>query len=57
MKISEVLEHYRGEVRAAAYIGVSYQTILNWKAKNEIPRLAQLAIQTLTKNKLIADKD
>lgn len=55
MKPSELLEHYKTKVKAAADIGVTEQTIKNWEAANEIPRLMQLAIQTLTKNKLKAD--
>lgn len=55
MTIDEVLKHYDNEIKAAANIGVSLQTIMNWKANKKIPRMAQLAIQTLTKNKLRAD--
>lgn len=56
MTIDEVLKHYDNEIKAAANIGVSLQTIMNWKANKKIPRMAQLAIQTLTKNKLKADE-
>lgn len=57
MKPSEVIEHYKTDVRAAAEIGVSYQSIKNWLKNGKVPRISQLAIQTLTKGKLKADDD
>ena len=51
----DLVTYYKTRVKAAAEIGVTEQTIKNWVVSNNIPRLAQLAIQTLTKNKLKAD--
>lgn len=55
MKPNDLIEYYKGEVKAAAEIGVSVTTVRNWIASNKIPRLKQYAIQALTKNKLKAD--
>jgi transposase len=55
MKINEIIEHYGNRLKAAAEIGVSITTIDNWVNNDKVPRLSQLAIQTLTKNKLKAD--
>jgi DNA-binding transcriptional regulator YdaS (Cro superfamily) len=54
MKIEQVIKFYGNEIKAAAEIGVTAPTIKNWE--KGIPRLAQLAIETLTKGKLKADK-
>lgn len=55
MTPQEVRKHYGSEIKAASEIGVSVTTIRNWLAAGKVPRLKQLAIQTLTKNKLKAD--
>ena len=54
MTPNEVIEYYGSKIKAAAEIGVSEQAVKNWVAADSIPRLTQLAIQTLTKNKLKA---
>jgi len=54
MTYQELKAHYGSDEKAAAEIGVSHATVRKWKA-NGIPRLTQLAIQTLTKSKLKAD--
>lgn len=54
MTYQEVKEYYGSEIKAAVEIGVSQMTVNTWK-RAPIPRLTQLAIQTLTKNKLKAD--
>jgi hypothetical protein len=57
MNFDQLIKYYGGEMKAAAEIGVSHQTIKNWKnSKDGIPRTQQLAIQTLTHNKLKADR-
>lgn len=56
MTPQEVLDHYKTRIKAASDIGVTEQTIKNWIANNKVPQIAQLAIQTLTKGKLKADK-
>jgi hypothetical protein len=56
MTVDEVIKFYGNEVKSAANVGVSVQTVYNWKTSG-IPRLTQLAIQTLTKNKLKADQE
>jgi predicted site-specific integrase-resolvase len=55
MTPQQVRKHYGSEIKAAAGIGVSVTTIRNWLAAGKIPKLKQLAIQTLTNNKLKAD--
>lgn len=56
MTYTEVEAHYGTKEKAAAEIGVSVQTVINWsKPEAKIPRLTQLAIQALTKNKLKAE--
>lgn len=57
MTPQDLVTYYKTRVKAAAEIGVTEQTIKNWVVSNNIPRLAQLAIQTLTKNKLKADSE
>lgn len=57
MTPQEVKDFYGNKIKAAAEIGVSLQTINNWFKENNIPRLSQLAIQTLSKNKLKADSE
>jgi len=53
MTYTELKTYYGTDERAAAEVGVSHATVRKWKA-NGIPRLTQLAIQTLTKGKLKA---
>ena len=57
MTPSELIDYYKTKVKAAAEIGVTEQTIKNWESANNIPRLMQLAIQAITKNKLKADSE
>lgn len=56
MTHEELINHFGSEIKAAVEIGVSQMTINNWK-RNGVPRLMQLAIQALTKNKLKADSE
>ena len=56
MTPKDIISHYGTKESAAACVGVSFSTISNWVRNNKIPRKMQLAIQTLTKNKLVADK-
>jgi len=56
MTTHELLKYYGSELKAAAEIGVSITSIRLWVKKDDIPYLKQLAIQTLTKNKLRATK-
>ena len=57
MTPEDLVRYYKTRVKASAEIGVTEQTIKNWVVTNKIPRLAQLAIQTLTKSKLKADSE
>jgi hypothetical protein len=57
MKPQELIEHFGSDIKVAAAIGVSQQAVRNWKEADSIPRLTQFAIQAITKNKLMADKD
>ena len=55
MTIDEVIKYYGGEMMAAASLGVSHQTIKNWKDSG-IPKIRQSDIQLKSNNKLKADK-
>lgn len=55
MTIDEVIKHYGGEMMAAAALGVSHQTIKNWKCLG-IPKVRQSDIQLKSQNKLKAEK-
>lgn len=55
MKAQDIVDHYKNQTKAAAEIGVSEQCVRNWLKLDKVPRLAQLAIQVLTKGKLKAD--
>lgn len=52
---NEAVEFYGGRTKLAAELGVTETTVWRWQRDNEIPRMAQLALQTLTKGKLKAD--
>jgi DNA-binding XRE family transcriptional regulator len=56
MTYKQVLDYYGTKEKAAAEIGVSVQTVINWEKSGNIPRITKLAIQTLTKGKLKAEK-
>lgn len=53
MTYQDIIQFYETEIKAAVAIGVSQATINNWKRKG-VPRLKQVAIQAITKNKLKA---
>lgn len=55
MTPQEVVQHYGTQIKAAAEIGVTEQSIKNWVKAEKMPRIYQLAVQTLTKGKLKAD--
>jgi uncharacterized protein YjcR len=56
MTFNEAYEHYgKSYTKLAASLGVTENTIRNWKRDDKIPHMAQLAIQTLTDGKLKAD--
>ena len=57
MKPSEVIEYFGNATKAAASIGVSQQCVRHWGINGRIPKLSQLAIQTVTKGKLKADEE
>lgn len=54
MTYEEVMQHFNKESLAGA-LKVSVYTVMRWEGK-KIPQHYQLAIQTLTKNKLKADE-
>ena len=56
MTINEIITYYGSELQAAATIEISISTIRRWIKDDVIPYHMQLAIQTLTKNKLRAKK-
>ena len=55
MTYEEFIKHYGSEIKAAASTGFSLTTVKNW-ATGGIPRISQLAIQTLTEGGLLADE-
>jgi len=57
MTPKDLTDFFGSEIKVAAAIGVSHQAVRKWIANNSIPRMTQLAIQTITKNKLKADND
>ena len=57
MTMQELIDYYGSEIKVAAAIGMSHQTIKNWVHSQVIPRTAQLAIQTISKGKLKADEE
>lgn len=54
MTYNEVLDYYKTKEAVAAQLGISVATVFRWK--KTIPKHYQLAIQTLTNNKLKAEK-
>ena len=56
MTINELITYYGSELKSAASIEVSVTTVRRWIKDDAIPYHMQLAIQTLTKNKLRATK-
>lgn len=57
MTYNELIDHYGNQMKAAAAIGVSLNAVKKWAAQDRVPRLTQLAIQTVSKNKLRADEE
>lgn len=57
MKLQELIEHYGNDIRVAAALGFSHQSVKNWRAAGVIPESAQCIIQVRTNNKFIADVD
>jgi len=58
MTHQELVSYYdNSAVKVAAALGVSVTTVNNWAKKEKLPTMVQLAAQTITKNKLVADKD
>lgn len=55
MKYQEVKDEFKKNEHIASALDISISTVLRWEKKNDIPKLYQLAIQTLTKNKLKAE--
>ena len=56
MKPNEVIKHYGDSTLLVAYnLKVSEQSVRNWIKADRLPKMVQLAIETLTKGKLKAD--
>lgn len=55
MTYKDLLKLYGSDIKIAANIGFSITAVKSWTGKS-IPRISQLAIQTITKNKLKADE-
>jgi hypothetical protein len=56
MTIDEVVDHYGTMAKAAVALDKSTRTLEAWK-QNGIPRMVQLALETMTKGKLKAAKE
>ena len=56
MNHQDLINYFGSEMKTAAYLDMSHTAVRNW-TNIPIPRLTQLAIQTLTKNKLLADEN
>lgn len=54
MNYAELKKHYVTDERAAVDLGLACITVKKWKQAG-IPRITQLAVQTLTNGKLKAD--
>jgi hypothetical protein len=55
MKMQEVKNYYGSWAKAAVALDRSVRTLEGWN-KTRIPRIVQLAIETLTKGKLKAER-
>lgn len=57
MKLQDLIDFYGNEIKVAAALGFSHQSVKNWRAAGVIPESAQCVIQVKTNNKFIADVD
>ena len=55
MKPKDAVNYYGNQTKVAAAIGVTEQSVRNWIKADRLPKMVQLALQTLTNNKLKAD--
>lgn len=55
MTFQDICNHFGTASAAAKYLGISRQSVQNWKTRGRIPFDQQYRIQLLTKNKLKAD--
>jgi DNA-binding transcriptional regulator Cro len=56
MQISELIEFYGSDIKAAAALGFSHESFKNWVKSNEIPYPSQCVIQVETGGKFTAAK-
>ena len=57
MKPKDAVNYWGNQTKVAAAIGVSEQSVRNWIKADRLPKIVQLAIETLTKGKLKANQD
>lgn len=55
MTFNDLCSHFGTGSAAARFLGISRQTLQNWKTRGRIPFDQQYRIQLLTKGKLKAD--
>ena len=55
MKPKDAVNYWGNQTKVAAAVGVSEQSVRNWIKADRLPKMVQLAIETLTKGKLKAD--
>lgn len=55
MEYKQLLEHFKGQTRAAEALGTTKQTVHGWGARNRIPAKWQLKAEALSRGKLEAD--
>jgi hypothetical protein len=57
MKLDELIQEYGSEIKVAAELGFSHQSVKNWKASGFIPFDSQCVIQVKTNSKFKAEQD
>jgi hypothetical protein len=58
MKLDELIQEYGSEIKVAAELGFSHQSVKNWKDDNgNIPFNSQCVIEVKTKGKFKAEQN
>lgn len=56
MKVSAAIKYYGTQTALAEALGVTQPCVSNWVKREKIPSLQQLRLQSITKDKLKADR-
>lgn len=56
MTPKQVFDYYGGKAPTARRLGISYQAVQEWEAKERVPRSRQFQIEVETGGKLKAEK-